>query len=139
LASDTAIPSFYVDRHPYLVDSFVKANREKYAAALAERKATLAEAQKTARQYLKQDEVYEVRVRFRNVGGLVWPLWVRLTFEGGAAALYYFPAEAWAKDNRLFLRVFYTREPVVRVDIDPWGLSLDVNPQNNGYPLQRGN
>lgn len=139
LAADTAPRSFYVDQRPYLVDSFVKANQEKYLASLAERKTALAEAQKAARQYLDQNEAYEVRVRFRNTGGLVWPLWVRLTFEGGAAALYYFPAEAWAKDNRLFLRVFYTRAPVVRVEVDPWGLSLDVNPQNNGYSFQRGN
>ncbi|GIV23022.1 MAG: hypothetical protein KatS3mg025_0681 [Bacteroidia bacterium] len=100
---------------------------------------TFLAAQKAAEKYLRREgRVYEVRVRFRNAGGMVWPLWVKLEYTDGAASLWYFPAESWAKDPSVLLKVFYTRAPVMRVEVDPAGLSLDSNPNNHVYTVRGG-
>lgn len=140
LSKDTIARKFYVDAHPFLVDKTVEKNRKAYAQLLAERKASFFEVQKAIRECLRQEgDVYEVRVRFRNYGGQVWPLWVKLTYKNGAASLWYFPAEAWAKDPSTLLKVFYTRQPVRQIEVDPWKVSLDIRPENQVYGELGGN
>ncbi|MCS7296907.1 MAG: M1 family metallopeptidase [Bacteroidia bacterium] len=139
LARDTVGASFYVDRHPSVVDKYVQANRALYEAERREKRAAFDQAKAAAEKFLKSEErVYEVRVLFRNWGGQVWPLWVKLTYRGGGSSLWYFPAESWAKDQTLLLKVFYTRRPVERVEVDPWQISLDIHPENQVYGVPSG-
>lgn len=139
-ARDTVERTFYVDSRPYLVDAYVRENRLRYKEELQRRRKAAEEVGLAAQRYLSREgELYEVRVRFRNAGGLVWPLWVKLTYAGGeAASLWYFPAEVWAKEPSTVLKVFYTRQPVSRVEVDPAGLSLDTDFSNNGYVVGGG-
>ncbi|MCX8113141.1 MAG: M1 family metallopeptidase [Bacteroidia bacterium] len=134
LSQDTLRRRFYVDSRPHLINHVLENNRKTYEAALTERRRALKAAQEAARRYLREEgDLYEVRVRFRNRGGLVWPLWVKLTYSDGAASLWYFPAEVWAKEPTTLLKVFYTRQPVQQVEVDPWKLSLDIRPENQVY------
>lgn len=140
LARDTVPMRFYVDKHPELVDAVVKHNRTVYAELLAKRQKTWAEAAAAANKYLKdKGDLHEVRVRFRNYGTMVWPLWVKITYKGGASSLWYFPAESWAKDPSTLVKVFYTRQPVEKIEVDPWHISLDIRPENQVYGTAGGN
>nr|BAL55952.1 aminopeptidase [uncultured Bacteroidetes bacterium] len=137
LAQDTLPRRYFVDKRPELQDKYVRQNRSKIQPALARER--LREAEAAARKYLRQESrLYQVRVRFRNVGGMVWPLRVKISYEGGAASLWHFPAEVWAKEPSLVLKVFYTRGPLTRVEVEPGELSLDSNPTNNGYVVTAG-
>lgn len=139
LARDTLPRRFYVEGKRYLWDKYVEDNTRLHAARLKMQRDTFLAAQKAAEKYLRREgRVYEVRVRFRNAGGMVWPLWVKLEYTDGAASLWYFPAESWAKDPSVLLKVFYTRAPVMRVEVDPAGLSLDSNPNNHVYTVRGG-
>lgn len=133
--------SFFVDERPELQDKIVQRNREEYATYIARfaEEATAAEAALTAYQKQAPDKrLYETRVTFSNKGGLVWPIWVRLTLEGGTHLLWRFPAESWMKDPKKLVKVFYTTLPVTQVQVDPWGLSLDIAPLNHAYTVTRG-
>lgn len=138
LAKDTAALTFFVDKRPELIDKYVIENKKAYQEELIERRKAFQAARLQAEKYLSKDEeLHEVRVRFRNHSRLVWPLWVKLTYKDGTASLWYFPAEAWAKEPTLLLKVFYVRQPVERVEVDPWGISLDVRPENQVYGVLR--
>lgn len=134
LARDTARIIFYVEKRPHLLNEQVKANLKAYQQTLMQRKKALTEAEAKASKYLRDnDEIYQVRVSFRNQGRMVWPLWIRLTYQSGARSLWYFPAEVWAKEPRYLVKVFHTRKPVQQIEIDPWGVSLDIQPENQTY------
>ncbi|MCS6790208.1 MAG: M1 family aminopeptidase [Bacteroidia bacterium] len=138
LAKDTQSLRFLTDKRREIRDKYVDSSYIRYQQKLALSKKQFQETAQVCQSYLRREDkegIYEVRVLFRNVGGLVWPLWVKLTYEGGASSLWYFPAEAWAKEPRLFLRVFYTRQPVVKIEIDPFGWSPDIQPANHAYSL----
>lgn len=136
LARDTVRQRFYVERHPHLIDNGVEANLRRYEAQLTAHRRAFLEAQAAAEKYIRRGgELYEVRVRFRNRGGMVWPLHVKLTYRDGSSSLWYFPAEAWAKEPTTLLKVFYTRAPVQQVEVDPRGISLDIRPENQVYGL----
>ncbi len=137
LARDTVRQRFYVERWPQLRDKYVEANFKAYAAQREEAKARLSKAQVAAAKHLRSEQLYEVRVRFENKG-LVWPMWIKLTYTNGAASLWYVPAEIWAKDPTRCLKVFYTRSPVQKVELDPQGISLDIRPLNHVYTAYRG-
>ncbi|MCX7606834.1 MAG: M1 family metallopeptidase [Bacteroidia bacterium] len=137
IARDTVRLSFYVEKHPQLRDRYVEENEKAYHQLLRAHREAFTEATKAAQKYLRSEgELYEVRVRFRNRGGLVWPLWVKLTYADGSASLWRFPAEAWAKEPSTLLKVFYTRGPVKKVEVDPSGLSLDIQANNHVYILE---
>lgn len=139
LARDTVRRHFYVEKHPRLLNKQVEANLKEYEKSLAERKKMLAEMQAKASKHLRNDnEVYQLRISFRNQGTMVWPLWVRLTYKGGAQSLWYFPAEVWAKEPHYVVKVLHTREPVQQIEVDPWGISLDIRPENQIYGSLRG-
>ncbi|MCS7162401.1 MAG: M1 family metallopeptidase [Bacteroidia bacterium] len=139
LAADTASLSFYTSRHPEVADSFVQANYLAYQRRLRERRQKLQEAQRAAEAYLrKKGKVYAIRLRLRNLGRLVWPIWLRLEYPEGVSSLWYFPAEAWAKQTNLLAKVLFVRQPIVRAEIDPFGLSLDLRRGNNTYFLRGG-
>ncbi len=141
LRSQAKPKSFFVDKRPEVEDSYVRRNREAYAEYLKRYEEEAAQAEKRLQAYLEVPagkEIYETRVTFRNVGGMVWPLWVKVVTEDGAMFLWRFPAEVWAKSPEKVVKVFYTAVPVKEVVLDPWNLSLDSEPRNQVYVVARG-
>jgi len=140
LRSQAQPRSFFVDNRSELEDSYVQRNRSAYAEYLKRYAEEASEAEKAFRAYVAKSaekEVYETRVTFRNTGGMVWPLWVKVVTADGVALLWRFPAESWAKSPDLLVKVFYTAAPVKEVVLDPWNLSLDSNPRNHVYTVSR--
>ncbi len=140
LKSQARAKSFFVDRRPEIVDDYVRRNRTAYAEYVARYEEEAAQAEKRLQAHLAvpvKKELYETRVTFRNRGGLVWPVWVKVVTEDGAIFLWRFPAEIWAKSPKEVVKVFYTAVPVKEVVVDPWNLSLDANSRNHVYPISR--
>ena len=73
-------------------------------------------------------------VRFRNVGGLVMPLIVKLEFEDGSSEVRRIPAEIWRRNNKEVSKMFVTDKPVARISLDPLGETADSDDANNHYP-----
>jgi len=140
LKSQAQPKRFFIDGRPELEDNHVRRNRSAYADYLRRYAEEAAEAEKALQAYLAKapgKQIYETRVSFRNIGGMVWPLWVKVVTTDGAMFLWRFPAESWAKSPEVVVKVFYTAEPVKEVVLDPWNLSLDSNPRNHGYSVSR--
>ncbi len=75
-------------------------------------------------------------VRFRNVGGLVMPILLEVTYESGRTEEIRIPAEVWRRDRNLVSRLFVTDEPITRLVLDPHAETADVDRTNNMFPAE---
>ncbi|MFN3202869.1 MAG: M1 family metallopeptidase [Bradymonadia bacterium] len=73
---------------------------------------------------------------FENVGGLVSPVIVELEFEGGETQEIRIPAQIWQKDAEKVSKLFMTKKPVVRVQLDPHLETADTDTSNNSWPVK---
>ena len=73
-------------------------------------------------------------VNFKNIGGLVMPLIVRMEFEDGTEEVVNIPAEIWRYDNENITKVFVTEKPVVNFELDPYLQTADTELSNNYFP-----
>ncbi|PRY10359.1 peptidase M1-like protein [Pontibacter ummariensis] len=73
-------------------------------------------------------------VGFKNLGGLVMPLIVRMEFEDGTDEVVNIPAEIWRYNNDEITKVFVTEKPVVSFTLDPQLQTADTDLENNFFP-----
>jgi hypothetical protein len=72
-----------------------------------------------------------VRIRVDNVGGLVMPLELEVTFEDGTKERMEFPVDIWRNDELTFTAGFFTDKTVVEVVVDPDEAYADIDRSNN--------
>ena len=82
-----------------------------------------------------EDRNYYV-LQFSNVGGLVSPLLLEMTFTDGTTEAVKIPAEIWRRNPRQVRKLFvFDREKeLTGVVIDPEWATGDANTENNHYP-----
>jgi hypothetical protein len=85
------------------------------------------------KQLLKSAHHFTV-VDFSNVGGLVTPLIVVLTFADNSTEEIRIPAEIWRYDARKSAKLFVTDKEVVAVGLDPQLETADTDVSNNHFP-----
>ncbi|MBJ6119471.1 M1 family metallopeptidase [Pontibacter sp. BT310] len=73
-------------------------------------------------------------VGFKNLGGLVMPLIVKMTYEDGTNEIVNVPAEVWRYNNEEITKVFVTEKPVVNFELDPMLQTADTDLSNNYFP-----
>ncbi len=84
---------------------------------------------------VKEDKNYYV-LEFSNLGGLVMPIILELTFEDGSTETQYIPAEIWRRSPKAVKKMIVTEKDKVlaSVTVDPRWETADVNVDNNHYP-----
>ena len=80
-----------------------------------------------------EDQHYYV-LDFSNLGGLVMPLLLELTYEGGETEMMRIPAEIWRRSPKSVKKLIVTDRELSRVVIDPRWETADVDVENNHYP-----
>ncbi|NYR13268.1 M1 family metallopeptidase [Pseudoalteromonas sp. MIP2626] len=90
---------------------------------------------KTLERAIKEDQNYYV-MEFSNVGGLVMPILLELTFEDGSKEDRYIAAEIWRRNYKNVQKLIVTdkNKSLVSVTIDPRWETADVDIENNNYP-----
>jgi hypothetical protein len=84
---------------------------------------------------LKEDKNYYV-LQFSNIGGLVMPIILELTYESGETEQMYIPAEIWRRSPKSVSKLIVTdkNKKLVSVEVDPNWETADVDIENNYYP-----
>jgi len=123
LENDPSIDDFYTQRDPYAVS---KLDREEYEELMG----TLEEDEKALLE--KNLNLYEIT--FENIGGLVMPLLLEFEFEDGTREMRVIPVEIWKRSTPTVTKVFMTEKPVVRIALDPYLETADVDVSNNYWP-----
>ncbi len=74
------------------------------------------------------------RIRFKNIGGLVMPIILNVTFEDGSTKEYRYPAEIWRMNSEECSARIVTSQPIRQIELDPLREIADVDRNNNYYP-----
>ena len=120
---DSVANDFYNRYDPYAVDAIDREKFEKYEAELTEEQRKLAESGK---------QFYELE--FELVGGLVMPIILEFEFKDGNKEYVNIPAEIWRRGDTVVHKVFAFDQEVVRVVLDPYLETADVDRNNNYWP-----
>jgi hypothetical protein len=78
---------------------------------------------------------YELELE--NLGGLVMPVIVELTYADSTKELRRIPAEIWRYDNKKVTKMLPTTKPVIAITIDPYLETADTDLSNNSYPRRQ--
>ncbi|WP_448549527.1 M1 family metallopeptidase [Thalassotalea fusca] len=90
---------------------------------------------KTFERAIAEDKNYYV-INFSNLGGLVMPILLELTYADGTKEDQYIPAEIWRRTPKQVSKLIVTAKDkeLVQVTVDPGWETADVNVENNHYP-----
>jgi soluble cytochrome b562 len=132
----SAIKSTVIDEKPELKDFYntydplavTPADQQRYQAQLA----ALSPEQ---RQRLG-DSRHFYELSLRNVGGLVMPVIVQLTYADNTTEVQTIPAEIWRKNNAQVTKIIVTKKPVISFVLDPFEQTVDTDVSNNAFPRQ---
>jgi hypothetical protein len=82
------------------------------------------------------DNLNFYELHLRNVGGLVMPVILQITYEDGTQEIQNIPAEIWRKNNEQVTKVIVTQKPVISFVLDPYQQTADTDLGNNAFPRQ---
>jgi hypothetical protein len=71
---------------------------------------------------------------FRNIGGVVMPVPLKLTYEDGSSEIIRIPAELWRKNPRAVTWQHVTPKVLKSAEVDPMWEIADADRSNNDYP-----
>ncbi|TQV71079.1 M1 family metallopeptidase [Aliikangiella marina] len=113
-------------------DRFTVTNKErnKYQQFLADLEVKEREALERA---IKEDKNYYV-VDFSNIGGLVMPILLEVTYADDEKELMHFPAETWRRSPHSVSKLIVTDREIKSLTLDPQWETADVDIENNYYP-----
>ena len=84
---------------------------------------------------LNADKNY-YELQFSNIGGLVMPVILEFEYIDGTKEVVRIPAELWKSNNEQVSKVFVFDNELVRVTLDPFLETADVNRNNNYWPAR---
>ena len=132
----------WVDRNPDVRDfyddndRFTVTNKErnKYQKFLKDLKPWERE---TLARAIEEDKNYYV-LEFSNLGGLVMPILLELTYADGSKENQYIPAEIWRRSPKQVRKLIVADKgkQLVSAVVDPGWETADVDVENNHYPRQ---
>ena len=73
-------------------------------------------------------------VSFKNVGGLVMPIIVRVHYADNTSELMKFPAQIWTQNSQSVNKLIVTEKEIVRLELDPRRETADTEVGNNHWP-----
>lgn len=117
------LKDFYNDYDPLDVTQEDRDAYEKYLESLDDE-------EKDALKLAKNFYVVDVE----NVGGLVMPILLSITYENGGKEERRIPAEIWRRDSDRVSKLIITDRPIASIELDPHWETADVDRSNNRYP-----
>jgi len=123
LEADPSLHDFYTQWDRFEVLDLDWEAYEEWMAELTEEEKALLSSDK---------QFYEIT--FRNEGGLVMPLIVEFEYEDGEREVRRIPAEIWKMSEPTVTKVFVTDRPAVRIVLDPYLETADVDMSDNAWP-----
>jgi hypothetical protein len=120
---DGALKDFYNDYDEFAVTPWDYAQYEKLKKGLTDRERALLAADKNF-----------YAVSFANLGGLVTPLPLRITYDDGEVEELQLPAQIWRRNHEAVTKLFITDREIVSIELDPYRATADADTANNSWP-----
>ncbi len=119
------LKDFYNKRDIYKVDPLDKKEYEDLKKRLSDEDIALLNSGK---------HFYELS--FDNIGGLVMPLIIQVTFKDGSEEVIRIPAEIWRRRNYHVSKVFIFDKEAEHFRLDPFLETADTDLNNNSWPQE---
>ena len=123
------LDDFYSENDDYEVSNKDRNDYNDFLEGLEDWESTVLE------QALEDDD-YIYFIDFENIGGLVMPIPLRLTFLDGSSEDMQIPAEIWRRSPGAVTRMIITESPLASVEVDPLHGIADADRSNNHFPRQ---
>ena len=120
----TNIDDFYAKRDIFKVD---KLDELEYAQFVKRNNANLK---------LLNAEKFFYELNFKNIGGLVMPLIIRISYIDETSEIIRIPAEIWRRSEVSVSKVFILDKEVVSFRLDPQLETADTDLYNNAWPRE---
>ncbi len=75
-------------------------------------------------------------IDLENIGGLVSPVILKVTFANQESELIHLPVEIWRQDPNRISRLILSKNEIVKIELDPRLQTADVERKNNYWPQQ---
>ena len=79
---------------------------------------------------------YFYQIEFEKPGGLVMPVIVEFNYKDGSKKIIKYPVQIWRKNENSFKKFIVSEKEIVKVKIDPYEQTADVNLKNNSWPRE---
>ncbi len=122
---DEKAVDFYTNFDPFHTNILDKEEYSAYLGSLDEEEKSLLNLGKN---------YYEIQLS--NIGGLVMPVILEFEFKDGTKEVISIPAEIWKMNNNTAKKVFILDKEVMRVTLDPFLETGDVDRNNNYWPAR---
>jgi len=120
---DEKTVDFYTTYDPFKATILDQEDYEKYLGKLDE-----------AEKELLNDNTNYYELQFSNLGGLVMPVILEFEYTDGTKEVINIPAEIWKQNDEIVKKVFLSEKELVRVVLDPFLETADVDRNNNYWP-----
>ena len=119
------------ERDPKVRDYYDSINRND-ATAAQRKKAKTADEDLTPEERIARNQTDTFyRFTFRNVGGLVMPVIVKLDFTDGTTETVRIPAEIWRRNSKQVTWQYVSAKTLKRAELDPLWETADADRDNN--------
>jgi hypothetical protein len=125
-----------IDWQPGLKDFYNSADYDEFSVEESARKAyqkMLEELDDTQRSLLQRTTNFYV-VKFRNHGGIVMPIIVRLHYADNTNEIVRVPVDIWRSNGDSVSKLFVSEKEIVRMELDPFRETADTESSNNHWP-----
>ena len=125
-----------IDWQPGLKDYYNSAEYDEFAVEESARKAyqkMLEGLDDEQRAMLERTTNFYV-VKFRNHGGIVMPIIIRLHYADSTNEIIRVPVDIWRSNGDQVSKLFVSEKEVVRMELDPFLETADTELSNNHWP-----
>ncbi len=123
--ADPSLDDFYAKRNIYKVDALDEKEYAEFASKLSDEDRKLLNSNK---------QFYELT--FSNLGGLVMPLIIEVTYADNSTEVIRIPAEIWRQYENKVSRVLILNKEVISFRLDPFLETADTDLNNNSWPAR---
>lgn len=125
-----------IDLQPGLKDFYNSPDYDEHKVEESDRKAYqkfLDGLEADERALLRRKTNFYV-VTFRNVGGLVMPIIIRIHYADNTSETVTIPAQIWRSNSKQVDKLFVTEKEIARLQLDPKQQTADAEESNNYWP-----
>ncbi|MGH8159754.1 MAG: M1 family metallopeptidase [Rhodanobacter sp.] len=119
---------------PSLRDFYDEPSSSSVSTAERERAKAALEKLKPEDRAALADPDHFYRFTFVNVGGLVTPIPLKLTYDDGSSEVIHIPVQVWRINSKRVVWPFATPKTLVSAEVDPAWETGDTDRSNNFYP-----
>ncbi len=123
-----------VDDNPRLKDFYSENDRFTVSNADRNKFRSSTKRLKDWEKELLDDDNHFTMVDFRNIGGLVMPVILQVTYDNGKSEEVRIPAEVWRHDPKEFSKLLVSDRKIESITLDPNWETADVELNNNYWP-----